>query len=419
MHAVQKGEDVLFYNSFSGQVMRFRSKGEIAGLVKRLLVRNSLRVNRFTERELRDPEFRQFLDRLRENFMADWIPCSASEGRPVQMYPRVKVMKDERFQRQGGRRRVEDRAAAYLTSLYVYLNDECGQNCRMCGEAFRQFPCCTARRGGTWQADPDDLAAFIEPVRRNEGFMLHLLGGDIFRYAGFSHLCKNLAGLERSIVYYLHYLNATARLAELRKWLAAGSTLRLLVDFPVAGDAFRETLEALGTEDCVNWDFVVRSERDYQEAEQWLLLFPGLHHRIRPFFENANGEFFRKNVFVREEDIAGARPRMKDIYARAVMNPLLFGELTIHPGGGVAATAHTAPLGLLGRDDVRTVIASEMKQNTAWRRIRGHVSPCRDCVFEQLCPPLSGYESAMGRFNLCQIWPDEEATPCGDLEQIG
>ncbi len=32
---------------------------------------------------------------------------------------------------------------------------------------------------------------------------------------------------------------------------------------------------------------------------------------------------------------------------------------------------------------------------------RQDVEPCKDCVFNSLCPPISNYEHVMGKHDLC------------------
>ena len=38
-----------------------------------------------------------------------------------------------------------------------------------------------------------------------------------------------------------------------------------------------------------------------------------------------------------------------------------------------------------------------------WQKIRAVESPCNDCIYNLLCPPLSGYESVIGKNNLCKF----------------
>ena len=49
------------------------------------------------------------------------------------------------------------------------------------------------------------------------------------------------------------------------------------------------------------------------------------------------------------------------------------------------------------------LIAKELEQNTAWRKIRNG-EPCNTCLFQYLCPPISNYELIFKRQNLCSLY---------------
>jgi pseudo-rSAM protein len=44
----------------------------------------------------------------------------------------------------------------------------------------------------------------------------------------------------------------------------------------------------------------------------------------------------------------------------------------------------------------------EMSKKLSWFNIRDQ-EPCNNCIYQWLCPPLSGYEQVMAKINLCKI----------------
>ena len=60
--------------------------------------------------------------------------------------------------------------------------------------------------------------------------------------------------------------------------------------------------------------------------------------------------------------------------------------------------------GDLGTHSILEVLYKEVTKGKSWRQLRSNVLPCRKCTYQYLCPPLSNYESAIGRNNLCHIW---------------
>lgn len=61
----------------------------------------------------------------------------------------------------------------------------------------------------------------------------------------------------------------------------------------------------------------------------------------------------------------------------------------------------------IGRDLVLLILFAIhyfiIRKRGIWFRVRNQVQPCRTCVYEVLCPPLSNYEYALHRNNLCHI----------------
>jgi pseudo-rSAM protein len=85
------------------------------------------------------------------------------------------------------------------------------------------------------------------------------------------------------------------------------------------------------------------------------------------------------------------------------VNPFHFGTLTVLSNGSIYANVNTQRLGSLNGGSLHDVVYKEMYRGKSWRRIRKKVEPCKFCTFDALCPPLSNYEYALGRNNLCHI----------------
>ncbi len=48
------------------------------------------------------------------------------------------------------------------------------------------------------------------------------------------------------------------------------------------------------------------------------------------------------------------------------------------------------------------IIYRELIENTAWRVIR-NFTPCNDCLFQFICPPISNYEYSLGCKSFCHV----------------
>jgi pseudo-rSAM protein len=155
----------------------------------------------------------------------------------------------------------------------------------------------------------------------------------------------------------------------------------------------------------VHFAFIIGSETEFEEAEKLAASFEPGRYSYHPFFNGQNLDFFREGIFVTKENLLEAKPALKELHARQVMNPLHFGSLTVLNDRWIYANVNASRLGMLGRDSIYDVVYREMYHGKSWRRTRNKVEPCKRCVFNALCPPLSNYEYAVGKNNLCHLQP--------------
>jgi len=107
------------------------------------------------------------------------------------------------------------------------------------------------------------------------------------------------------------------------------------------------------------------------------------------------------------KEIESLKPEQRKIDGNSKINMDNFGKLTILPNGDVHANVMTSSLGNLGKQSIYECIFNEMKNGKNWFRLRKHVMPCKRCVFELLCPPLSNYNRALKRNNMCVIYKED------------
>jgi pseudo-rSAM protein len=150
--------------------------------------------------------------------------------------------------------------------------------------------------------------------------------------------------------------------------------------------------------------FLIEASRDYSRAAQQRDRLGLQHVTFRPLFNGRNQRYFAQHVFVRAEDLVAPKPPLRSIYGNAVVNRGAFGRLVLASNGDYHASSYTTPLGSVSDCSLVEATARELAHSQAWKRTRRQVEPCRDCVFQDLCPPLSGYEVALGRNHPCHLW---------------
>jgi len=165
-----------------------------------------------------------------------------------------------------------------------------------------------------------------------------------------------------------------------------------------------EQLSVLGLEAA--FFFPVKSEREVEEAGEIDLESLIHNRRLLPYFDGSNLDFFERNVFLSKEIILGAKPSFREIFARQAINGNNFGKLTIFPDGRIYSNVNMPRLGNIKRHSLYEAVYKEMLHGRGWRLTRRNVNPCKRCVYDSLCPPLSNYELVMGRNNLCDVWEE-------------
>lgn len=407
VHVSLKGNSVMFYNPLNGKILEYTGSESIIKLVKRLQSPKNLLVIRLTETELLNPGISQFVRDLRGYLMGDLVDTSIAKGKPIQMMPMVKVHKDAEIIKTSPSGSVGEHMMLYLAEVSIYINNTCSLDCEICGAAYKQFLCCTRAAGtGKEEADMLTIKHLFRQLKASPLSRVNILGGDICQFSKLDELAAVLNGQSQSFkkVFYIHYLNLLHQEEKFVLFRGDSFSLKILVTFPVEKNQWKRVLESLQANDIdPQFLFIICSEREITEAEELVSLFHLDNYSFHPFYNGRNLPFFRQNIFLDREDLQEAKPTSGEILARQLVNPLHFGTLTVLSNGDVHANVNESRLGTLKRDSIYDLVYKEMVRGKSWRRIRKRIEPCKHCTFEALCPPLSNYEYALGRNNLCHI----------------
>jgi pseudo-rSAM protein len=151
------------------------------------------------------------------------------------------------------------------------------------------------------------------------------------------------------------------------------------------------------------YEFAVSSEDEFEDIQAKIQDVTPESMDIKPIFNGRNHIFFENNVYLDEEDCLKTEMTKRDIFAHQVLNMNDFGKLTFTSDGKVYANPYFPLLGTV-ENDIREIVYKEMLEGASWRRIRD-MKPCCECIYQWLCPPLSNYELALGKPNLCHVKP--------------
>ena len=124
---------------------------------------------------------------------------------------------------------------------------------------------------------------------------------------------------------------------------------------------------------------------------------------IDPLFQD-NVSFFERNVFVEENDLLETNQKIENLVRNATLNYNDFGRLLIDISGNYTTNQYCNAMGVMNTDNFIEVMWNCINsKNSTWFLTRDKVTPCKECHYCDLCPPISGLEYLIDQFNLCHI----------------
>lgn len=299
---------------------------------------------------------------------------------------------------------MKDELKDYLNVITLYINDRCNRCCPMCKSAYKQFLFCFKRDAAKNEMDIDDIAKLVKELKNSKLYKLNIVGGNIFCHSKFSEIINTLNQARLIKNYCIHYLNIEDKPGYFDLLRDGDNRLTIFAHFPLEMDIFSRSTALLNRYDIKKrFQLVIEKDEDIVKAEEIISAFQQEDFELTPYYNGSNPEFFKENVFLDKDAIIQAKPAMSDIFARMTINTSNFKELTVLSTKKVYANLNNHGIGRLGKDHIFDLIYREMHKGRSWTKVRKHVAPCKSCVFNALCPPISNYETAVGRYNLCDI----------------
>lgn len=404
VHLAANGASALVYNTLSGNLTEY-DKPVVVNLIKKLKSKKNLLVVELSADQLADPGISAFVKEMKSFYSGDLIDTSYSKGKPMQLMPQVKIQKDVTKSTGIDDSIVGEDIMEYLKEITLYINNSCQQNCSFCQDGYKQFLVCSKNSGPDKQElEIEKVKQFFKEAEGSSLFRINISGGNIFTYSKFAELVRFLNNMPKVKTYTVYYLNLPHRATELKSLKNDLSYVNIFVDFPVK-ERDLEKVVAMCAEPVLNYEFnfVIQKEEDIFAAQEISSRLKIENAAFKPFYNQENFDFFKNNVFVNKEELLQAKPGLNDIYSRTKVNPLHFGKITVLSNGVIHANVNMGKIGELGKDSLYDVVLREMYEGNSWINPRVEVSPCKSCNYSLLCSPISNYEYALKRNNLCNI----------------
>ena len=151
----------------------------------------------------------------------------------------------------------------------------------------------------------------------------------------------------------------------------------------------------------IAYNFFIYSDECFEEIQNLYTKFEFVNYRLLPYFNGSNIDFLKSNVSFTKENISELGLTMKDILIREKLNESFFGRLYIQTDGTVYSNLNFDQLGNIYDNSMLKMIFKEVNQVKSWSFLRKDISPCNNCLYKNLCPPISNLELYMKKFNFC------------------
>ena len=410
IHVSIKSQDLLLYNTLTGKHLEYKNQAEVVRFVKRLQSAGKMQVIKLTRGYLDTrPAIARFVKATRKYYMADLVDTSYSEGKPIQMLPILNIQRDIKKLKADPQRSVGEELMKTLDEVTLYIHSRVTPHLKnnylyLFKKAYKQFIFNYTDDRLPEELDIRHIRQLAEEIFGSNLTYINIAGGDIFRYKRLKELLEILSQFHAVINFYIPFTDIIPNISAIQflHTLNIACQLVVLIPFPIDHEAIEcpvSALKKIGIPSRL--EMVVQSDDHLEASEKLSEAFEMRNFSIRPFFNGRNLGFLKKHAFLTKTDILNSKPGIQDIYMRTAVNPANFGKLTILTDGRVYANVNAPFIGKLGKVSIYRMIAKEMESGRSWRRVRSKVQPCKNCLYNQLCPPLLNYEYVLNRNDLC------------------
>lgn len=389
-------KQLLLYNTSNGKSLTV-SNSKCIDLVNNIYKPYNLGVIDLENIQLSE-DMSDFLDKSIKFGIGLKTEKSVSSKKPINLLPILNLQNDvEKLMISDEDNLIGDHIADYFTSVSVFINTDCKQSCKYCGNYFKQTLFCTKsdeRSAITLETLEDIFVQSASTQLRK----INILGGDITLYPQWDALLDLLKKQHYDFHLWFNLINLT----EFDHLMTLPFHKEILVNYPINEGHLQKLISLVEARNDFTFNFIIENEAVYKIIIKLLDEHQQLKYELIPFYNGSNIDFLKSNVFLDESDIFSDLIEMRIIFRNQKLNANFFGQLTFLPDGQVRASINTQQIGCFPDKSILELIYEELTRNTIWRKIRNG-SSCNTCMYRFLCPPPGNLETVLGKQNLCHI----------------
>jgi len=345
-----------------------------------------------------DHEILQFLDKSIKLGIGLKIEKSVSSNKPINLLPILNLQNDiEKLKNNGEVYLIGEYLAEYLTSINLFINNECKQSCIKCDNYYMQTTSCTRFLKGS-SIPIETLEDILSQSASTQVKKINILGGDITLYPRWNTLLTLL----NEHLFKFHLWFNLHNISDFDYLINLPFYKEVTVTQPFKRARLEDLISLVEARNDFTFNFIVENEVMLKVINELMIPYNRISYELVPFYNGTNIDFLSNNVFLNESDIPSETIEMRIIFRNQKLNANFFGHLTFLPDGQVKANMNTHAIGYFPDNSILELIYEELTRNTMWRKIRNGGS-CSTCMYRYLCPPPGNLEFALGKQNLCHV----------------
>lgn len=287
-----------------------------------------------------------------------------------------------------------------LIQLNIYITNECNLECNHCEDIHNQMYSCT-------KYIPNGILPIeifnkiLTQCEFSNLSRVSLLGGNVFLHPYLEEMVSalNQKSIHVQIVTSItHYLDNIDRI---NKSVLCESNFLVFFD-----DSSLELLRFVKNtvkNQRAKFTCIVSSEESLAKCYMLANEYEELELTPYPIYNGNNLDFLINNVFITSESVFKYRHNFRSIFCNQKINSNFYGSLIIFPNASVKPALNSRVIGNLKSDELSMIIDKEIRRGNTWRLVRNKQEPCKDCLFRDICPPISDLEMCLGRYDLCTL----------------
>lgn len=409
VYVAVKGNNLLLYNLATGKYLTYFDQLPLIDFILKLTQEKNLYALEVSEDFIKANGLKSLIDDILEHFMGDIVDVSLSgkeRKKPFIMPPQFDIQTGSRDPVRRTYKNVDKDSFLAIDELTFYVTGHCDKNCIECSTAYKQFLWCTRGKHDS-ELRLEDIEKVLDETRACRLKKINIIGGDLTRYSRLDELVDLLNEKNVPINYYIHFRHLKKKPMEKLKRIGPRSNILALVESSSLRnpDNVKHLKEEIS--EPLKLTFLVQDEPGLVNLEKAVEELNINTFSVQPYFNHRNLNFFKENVFTDEESLNESFPDLDAIKARQSYNTLNYGKLFIMSDKHIHSGLNASPLGTIDDKTMAEAVILELTEQGNWLTARRNVTPCKDCLFDAICPPLSGVEYAAGINNTCHLWkPD-------------